>query len=133
MPRAYILWLKLISVTPLIVHTILTVDETPTLGKLRVLQMAKGNEIRVIDRMAHSWKMLGDLLEIEGHSTKLENIESTCRNRPELCCREVFRCWIKGEGVRPCTWQKLIELVRYCKEIVLADEIENALSPLQSE
>ena len=76
--------------------------------------------------MAPKWLILGDLLEFE--TKTLENIEQKCGKIPNLCCREIFQRWINGEGVQPCSWEKLIDLVEDCGEVVLAEDIKNALS-----
>ena len=71
--------------------------------------------------MAAKWWMLGDLLGIE----TVENIKEEHRNMPELCCREIFVRWIRGEGVQPCTWQKLIELIEDVGHKALANDLKN--------
>ena len=100
----------------------------PTMSKLQVLQAANGKKIKIIDTIASEWMTLGDLLAFDDCSKKLNSIKQECSSVPNRCCREMFQCWIAGEGVQPCTWQKLIELISDCGEIVLAEQIKSALS-----
>ena len=77
--------------------------------------------------MAAKWLKLGDLLEFDDYGATLNNIEQEYED-PSLCCREMFQYWIGGGGVRPCSWEKLIELIDDCGEVVMAQDIKNALS-----
>ena len=77
--------------------------------------------------MSAKWLKLGDLLEFDDYGTKLNNIEQKYKD-PSLCCCEMFQDWIGGEGVRPCSWEKLIELIDDCDEVEMARDIKNALS-----
>ena len=74
---------------------------------------------------------MGDLLEFDGSGAKLSSIEDKYRGNHEDCCRAMFQHWLNGNGVRPCSWCKLIELLRVCDQeelSQLAEEIEVALS-----
>lgn len=107
----------------------LSVDEKPTLGKLRILKAANQNKINVIKKISSKWIEFGDVLEFSDDSINFDSIKEKCGNDPEKCCREIFDFWIKGNGVQPCTWGKLIELLDMIDESNLAEEIKNALSP----
>ena len=101
------------------------VDIPLNLARLQVLKT--GNKrIRIIERMASKWLMLGDLLEFDDGGTKLNNIERKYSD-PSSCCREIFQCWIRGEGVQPCSWEKLTDLIEDCGEVVLAKDVRNAI------
>ena len=43
----------------------------------------------------------------------------------------MFRHWLNGNGVRPCSWRKLIELLEDCDHEVLAKEIRDVLEKEQ--
>ena len=96
-----------------------------------MLKTAQGNTINVIDSVVSRWQKLGDLLEFDNSGTKLELIKSTYPANPEACCRDMFRHWLNGNGVRPCSWRKLIELLKDCHHKVLAEEIQDALEKEQ--
>ena len=116
--------MSLIFITPYMhVH----LASQPTLGDLQLLK-AKGKEIRIIEKMATKWVLLGDLMMFDDGGTKVKNIKEKGDRDPILCCREIFESWIGGEGLQPCSWEKLIELIDDCREAVLAREIKDALS-----
>ena len=103
-------------------------DATPTLAKLRVLQTAEGKKIKIVERVAPFWQSLGDQLDFDGTGSKLALIKAD-HSTGEACCRAMFQHWLNGNGVRPCSWRKLIKLIDDLDEEVLAQEIEAALLP----
>ena len=84
-------------------------------------------KIRVIHRLAPYWRDLGDILEF---GAEMEAIERRHNGDPKDCCRAIFQHWLSGNGVRPCSWRKLIELLDDIDQVVLAQEILSALSTL---
>ena len=81
--------------------------------------------------MAPKWTDLGDILEFDSNSSKLEEIKKEHKDDPDLheaCCRAMFIHWLKGNGVQPCTWSKLIKLLKDCEQEKIANEIEAAIS-----
>ena len=116
-----------LSQTHTLTHNI--TDNKPTIAKLKVLESATGGTtINVIECLAPKWTDLGDLLEFDSSSSKLDEIEDKYPNNPEACCRAMFIHWLKGNGVQPCTWSKLIKLLKCCKQEKLARAIEAAIS-----
>ena len=87
------------------------------------MKTAKGKKIRIIETVAPKWQRLGDQLEFDELGSKLETIKTKNRDDPEACCREMFQLWLKGNGVRPCSWRKLIELLEDCDFEVLAEQV----------
>ena len=100
----------------------------PILGKLTVLRTPEGIKINTIKKVTPKWQTLGDQLEFDESGSELELIKAKYPNDPEACCRSMFQHWLKGNGVRPCSWSKLIELLEDCDLEVLASEISAALS-----
>ena len=103
-------------------------DATPTLGKLSVLRTAEGQKIKVIESVAPLWQSLGDLLEFDSSGSKLRLIKATHPNDPKACCRDMFQHWLDGNGVRPCSWRKLIELLEDCDLHDLVAAVRSACS-----
>ena len=103
-------------------------DTPPTLKKLSMMKTAKGKKIRIMETVASKWKRLGDQLEFDELGSKLENIKTKNRDDPEECCREMFQHWLKGDGVRPCSWRKLIELLEDCDFEVLAEQVNSVFN-----
>ena len=111
---------------PSLVH----LDDIPNLAKLWSLRTSiAGIKIKIIPDVAHKWQSLGDLLlsNSDGIGSKLELIKEDNPGDPRGCCRDMFQQWILGNGVKPYTWRKLIEVMQDCGEEALAGEIQAAL------
>ena len=102
-------------------------DEKPTLSELAALKTPVGDKIKIIKRLTHMWKSVGDLLNFDSGGSELLAIEDANRGNNEASCRDMFQMWIMGNGVRPCSWGKLIEIIKDCEMEALAEEIEAAL------
>ena len=59
---------------------------------------------------------------------EIESIELKYHGDPKECCRAMFQHWLNGKGVRPCSWGKLIELLKDCDQQALLEEIQSTLS-----
>lgn len=92
-----------------------------------MLRTTKG-KIKVIEGVTPKWQRLGDQLEFDVCGAKLELIKTTHPNDPVACCHAMFQHWLKGNGVKPCSWRKLIELLEDCDLEVLAKDVEAACS-----
>ena len=88
-----------------------------------MLKTREGKKINIISAVASKWRALGDQLEFDEFGSKLDAIKSKNLGDPEECCREMFQLWLKGSGVRPCSWRKLIELLEDCDFEVLAGQV----------
>ena len=105
----------------------ISLDATPTLAKLSVLRTAGGKKIKIIERVAPFWQSLGDQLDFDESGSKLSLIKAD-HSTSEACCRAMFQHWLNGNGVSPCSWHTLIELLDDLDQEVLAQEIRNAVS-----
>ena len=104
-----------------------TSDAKPTLAKLSLLRTTQGKKIKIIERVAPFWQRLGDQLDFDENGSKLETINAD-HTTSKACCRAMFRHWLSGNGVTPCSWRTLIDLLDDLDEVVLAQEIQSALS-----
>jgi hypothetical protein len=95
-----------------------------------MMKTKEGKRIKIIETVAWNWKALGDQLEFDEFGSKLNTIEAKNNNDPEACCREMFQHWLKGSGVRPCSWRKLIELLEDCDFEVLAGQVNSVFSAI---
>ena len=113
----------------LILCSTVTTDATPSLAKLSVLKTGEGKKIHIIKSVAPFWQQLGLVMDFDNTGTQLEIIEKQHPMDPEACCQAVLCHWLKGNGVKPCSWRKLIELIDDCSQEALAKELQAALSP----
>ena len=103
------------------------IDSTPTLAKLTLLETRKG-KVKIIKRVAPYWRKLGALLDFDEDGTQLDTIEQKWRGDPEDCCQNMFQHWVKGNGVRPCSWSRLIKLLEDNDQQSLSEEVREALN-----
>ena len=102
-------------------------DAIPTLAKLRLLRNALGKKIKIIERVAPFWQSLGDHLDFDDSGSKLATIKAD-HSTSEACCRAMFQRWVSGNGLTPCSWRTLVDLLDDLDEVVLAQDIRSALS-----
>jgi hypothetical protein len=103
-------------------------DATPNLKNLSMMKIAEGKKIKIISSVASRWKVLGDQLEFDEFGAKLEVIKTKNLNDPEECCCDMFQYWLNGNGARPCSWRKLIELLEDCDFEVLAQRVNSVFT-----
>ena len=101
-----------------------SLDDTPTLAKLSVFRAARGKRIQIIKRLAPNWRDLEldleILLDFDEAGSQLDIIDSKHRGDPEAFCQAMFQHWLKGNGVKPCSWNTLVELLDDCGQQALA-------------
>ena len=102
-----------------------TTDVTPSLASLLVLR-AGNKKIQIIKTLAPDWNDFGILLDFDKAGTELDSIEKA-HPTDKARCKAMFQHWLKGNGVRPCSWRKLIQLLEDCDQDLLAEEIQDAL------
>ena len=102
-------------------------DSQPTIAQLLLLKTADG-KIRIISRLAPRWRDLGYIMNFDDTGAEIETIEQKYRGDPKECCQAMFQLWLNGNGIRPCTWGTLIELLEDCEQEALAEDIQSALS-----
>lgn len=111
-----------------VVHTnALYIDTKPRLASLSLLREG-GKNIAIIESLATCWKKLGTLLDFDEIGEQLDIIERQYPTDPEECCRAVFKHWLKGNGIKPCSWRMLIKLIGDCRKQELAENIRIALT-----
>ena len=93
-----------------------------------MLRTTQGGKIRIIQRLAHIWYQFGILLDFDESGKQLECIKHDNIGDPNACCQATFQHWLKGNGVQPCSWRKLIEVLEDCDFGELAEDILDALS-----
>ena len=100
-------------------------DATPSLASLSMLRVGN-KKIQIIKTLAPDWNDFGVLLDFDEAGTELDSIEKA-HPTDKARCKAMFQHWLKGNGVRPCSWRKLIQLLEDCDQDLLAKEIQDAL------
>ena len=90
------------------------IDEMPTLNQLQLLK-GRGQEVRVIERIAPRWKQIAAAIGFDG--SRILSIEQNSHFQTEDACLNMFIRWQSGEhGLKPCKWTSLIECCKDIKE-----------------
>ena len=103
-------------------------DAKPSLAKLSLLPAAQGKKIKIIEKVAPFWQSIGDQLDFDESGSRLALIKAEYHANPVDCCRAMFQHWLNGNGLTPCSWRTLIKLFNDLDEVVLAQDIQSALS-----
>ena len=93
-----------------------------------MLRTAKGQKIQIIKRLAPNWRDVGILLDFDESGTELDIIEKTHPTDPKACSQAMFQHWLKGNGLTPCSWRTLIDVLGDCDQQALAKEIQEAIA-----
>ena len=104
------------------------IDASPSLAELSVLRTAKGQKIKIIKRLAPNWRNVGILLDFDKSGTELDIIEKNHQTNLIACSQAMFQHWLKGNGLTPCSWRTLIDVLRDCDHQALAKEIQEAIA-----
>ena len=95
----------------------------PTISELQQIRTVNGNEIKVIEELASSYVILGDLMEFDNFGLVVNLIRENNKQQPQECCRAILQHWMSGCGKVQCSWQSLVDLITKCGKESLADEI----------
>ena len=96
-----------------------------------MLKTDQEHKIQIIKRLASNWRNFAILLNFDERGIEVDIIRDKYNSDPEACCKATFQYWLKGNGLRPCSWRKLIEVLEDCDEKGLAQEIDSALTVLE--
>ncbi len=103
-------------------------DCKPTLKQLTMIKNKAGDQIEVLKSVAPFWRIVGALLDFDAGGTQLAFIESQNGQQNSLgCCQAMMVHWLAGNGVRPTTWRKLIEVLRDSEKDWLAEQLQQTL------
>ena len=112
----------------MLLYTSNIVDSSPSLAELSVLKTGKEKKIHIIKRLSPYWRNVGTVFNFDKTGNQVDIIDGKYRGDPEACCQAVLQHWLKGNGVKPCSWRTLIEVIEDCTQEVLAEEIQLALT-----
>ena len=98
-----------------------------TLRHLGSLKTKSGERINIIQQVAPNWMEFATILDFDTNGNTMQVIAQRCRSDPESCCREMMQTWLRGKGRQPATFELLMEILKECDLIVLAEQIEDAI------
>lgn len=74
------------------------------------------------------WKTLG--VELDISPTKMKEIDVNNRGQVEECKHDMIQFWMESD--KSCSWERLIEALTMCDQLVLAETIKNIYCPLHA-
>ena len=105
-----------------------TSTTAPRLAQLKVMRTKDGQKVEIIKSVAHRWKDVGTLLDFDPTGNQLNLIEADkVKEGPVSCCQFMFQYWLEGNGVKPVTWDKLIEILEDSNFVTLAEQVKLAI------
>ena len=91
------------------------------------MRITEGEQVKIIMSVAHQWKELGALLDIDTEGRTLNLIEADHqREGHAACCREMFMSWLDCRG-EDAAWAVLIEALYDIDQSELAKRIKAAV------
>ena len=105
------------------------VQQAPRLAQLKLMKTSTGEKVEVIKALAPNWYDFGVYLDFDPTAEKLDEIKAEgLLEGPTICCRNMFKHWLKGNGRQPPTWEALIELLEDFEQPMLVRQIKCALT-----
>jgi hypothetical protein len=85
--------------------------------------------LRVPQQVGANYSTFGIFLLNDMTGSRVDIIDTECRERPERIVLRILQEWLEGKGL-PVTWESLIQTLRDTDLSVLADQIQaTKLSP----
>jgi len=106
----------------------ITLTDEVSLDKLSLMKLSCGERVKIIETVAKDWRKVGCQLNFDRVGNQLDIIEREKLKDPVACCEAMFQHWLNGNGVKPTTWNKLIDILTDCQHVVLAQQVKRALT-----
>eukprot|EP00731_Ephydatia_muelleri_P014714 Em0008g434a len=95
--------------------------------KLLLKFPSKGKHINVIRKCSSMYRNLGIWLLDDENLNMIKSLEIQHHYNPEHITTEIFQMWIRGDGLKPITWDALVPVLQDADLHNLADELQDAL------
>ena len=89
----------------------------PTLPELLRLDVPEG--------IGTNYSKFGVLILNDNLGNQVDVIEEEYHGKPVRICRKILQEWLAGKGLRPVTWETLVQTLRDTKLTLLADKIQS--------
>jgi len=106
----------------------ITLTDEVSLDKLSLLRLPNGERVKIIETVAKDWREVGCQLNFDRVGNRLDIIEKQKLKDPLACCEAMFQHWLNGNGVKPVTWKTLMDILKDCEHVVLAQQVERAVT-----
>ena len=92
-----------------------------------------GQHIDIVKGIGMACTRVGMLLLDDKDGTIVPAIAHQHGNNAELINMDILGRWIRGEGLRDCTWRVLLGVLRKAHCVELAESVEEALTDEEAE
>ena len=99
-------------------------DKRPKMNELYCIRDKRDRRIKLISTVQTDVTALGLVLDLD--YSAIQCIEQRNHSQ-ETACTEILGHWLKGNGRTSVTWKALLEALRDCPFMQLADDLEEAL------
>ena len=88
---------------------------------------SKGGHINLIKKCSFKYYNLGILLLDDENTNEVDSLEFKHNKDPERITTEIFNIWIRGDGLKPISWDALVQVLQNVDLHNLADELQGTL------
>ena len=88
---------------------------------------SKGKHINFITKCSFNYRNLGIWLLDDENANIVESLEIEYHYNAERITTEIFKRWIRGDGLKPISWDALVQLLQDADLHNLAVELQDAL------
>ena len=88
---------------------------------------SKGKHINFITKCCFRYQNLAIWLLDDVNLDTTTMLEMQCNRNPENITTEIFKRWIRGDGINPISWDALVQVLHNADLHNLADELQDAL------
>ena len=93
----------------------------------------KDKTIDIVKEIGVQWRVVGIHLLNDESGATIEAIDEQFRGNVQAINLEILKRWLRGEGLRDCTWRVLLGVLRKANCVELAESVEEALTDEEAE
>ena len=93
----------------------------------------KDKTIDIVKEIGVQWCVVGIHLLNDESGATIEAIDEQFRGNVQAINLEILKRWLRGEGLRDCTWRVLLGVLRKAHCVELAESVEEALTDEEAE
>ena len=90
----------------------------------------KSGKINIPERISTKYKTFGTLLLQDEFGEKVGAIAEEMKPDVTNINIIILERWLRGEGLKPCSWRKLVQILRESGLTTLANDVELVKSPV---
>ena len=91
------------------------------------LKLRSGGKVNIIQEVAPHWQDFATNLDFDPSGNTMQIIDRRNRGDPNACCRDMMQTWLRGMGKQPATLKLLVDILKECRLIVLAEQVNEAI------